>query len=109
MRGETALGVRLAHYIYYLQVFLLLEFFLLLVRERNLVNLVNLFLLAGERDLVDLVDFFSCSAFRLAKSINLINYYARVASGFLTIILLLFLVVKNLFMIIPGQFLVIPV
>ena len=68
-------------------------------------------LLASERDLVDLVDFsfFSCSAFRLAKSINLINYYARVASGFLTIILLLFLVVKNLFMIIPGQFLVIPV
>jgi len=58
VRGETALGVRLAHYIYYLQVFLLLEFFLLLVRERNLVNLVNLFLLAGERDLVDLVDFF---------------------------------------------------
>ncbi len=46
-------------------------------------------LLASERDLVDLVDFFfffSCSASRLTKSIDLIDYNARDASELMAII-----------------------
>ena len=60
-------------------------------RERDLVDLVDFFLLlASERDLVDLVDFsffFSCSASRLAKYIDLVDYNARDASGFMAIII----------------------
>jgi len=83
-------------------------------KNRSFLAQKNL-LLAGERDLVDLVDFsfFSCSAFRLAKSINLINYYARKRADLwlllFAVVMLLLIVVKILFMIIPGQLLVIPV
>ena len=49
---------------------------------------VQKLLLASERDLVDLVDFsFSCSASRLTKSIDLIDYNARDASELMAIII----------------------
>jgi len=56
-------------------------------------------LLASERDLVELVDFsfFSCSAYRLAKYIDLVDYNARNASELLIIAdqLLVIAVKKN--------------
>ena len=101
---------------------------LLLASERDLVDLVDFFSPArrsASRNLVNLVNFFFFSpARKRAKSIDLIDYNARiceriadnyyVASFIVKKLLiiagqLLVIAVKKIFLLISGQFLVIPV